>query len=100
MVDGIPYLTVGGGGAPLSTPSVFNPDAYDEKRNTVSYACVEIPFIGDPKLPVVNLVDSQKAAREYHFARIEIASGKMTVTVINAEGKVIDCIPDDATCTP
>jgi hypothetical protein len=100
VVDGIPYLTIGGGGAPLTRPNFFDPSAYNEKENTVTDTCIKIPFVGDPKIPAVTLVDPQKAARQYHFARIEIAAGKLKTTVINVEGRVIDCIPDDETCAP
>jgi hypothetical protein len=61
--DGITYLTLGGGGAPLSDPAPYDSES------------------------APHVIRSEKA---YHFARFEIMGNTMTVTVIRLDGSVIE----------
>jgi phosphodiesterase/alkaline phosphatase D-like protein len=62
-VDGIQYLTVGGGGAPLTSPTPYSP-------KTAKYV---------------------KAAKKgYNFARIEVNSSDMKISVFDEQNQPID----------
>ena len=61
--DGITYLTLGGGGAPLNEPAPNNSGS------------------------AVQVMKSEKA---HHFARFEIKGNTMTVTVIRPDGSIIE----------
>ncbi len=100
VVDGIQYITTGGGGAELTYPGVFNDTVFDPSDIEVMSSCVRVPFVADAKIPAVTIVDPKTAARQYHFVRFELANGKLTASAINVEGKVIDCIPEGDTCEP
>jgi hypothetical protein len=63
LVNGITYLTIGGGGAQLYDPAPIDPDA--------------LPFV-------------VSEAKFYHFARFEISGSGMTVTVFDRDGLVVD----------
>ncbi|MBF0552378.1 MAG: metallophosphoesterase family protein [Deltaproteobacteria bacterium] len=65
MVNGITYLTVGGGGAPLEPVTPYDPNA--------------VPYI-------------IKAVSAYHFARMDIDGNTTTVTVIKNDGSVLDTV--------
>jgi len=67
LVNGIMYLTLGGGGADLS-----NDTPYD--KNTAPYVV--------------------KSAKLYHYARFEISGNTMTVTVINVPGNNVIDVPN------
>jgi hypothetical protein len=99
-VDGIPYLTLGGGGADLNAPSQYDPRSFDDDRGGLSGSCVRVPFVADSTLPEVAVVDLKTAASVYHFARFDIAGGRMTIAVIDKDGKLIDCVPTGAICLP
>ena len=61
--DGITYLTLGGGGAPLTDPSPHDSGS--------------APYV-------------VKSEKSHHFARFEIKGNTMTVTVIRPDGSVIE----------
>jgi hypothetical protein len=63
LVNGITYLTLGGGGAELENATPYDPSS--------------APYV-------------IKAAKAHHFARFEISGQTMTVTVIGIYGRVLD----------
>jgi predicted phosphodiesterase len=64
-VDGIQYLTVGGGGAPLTSPTPYNP-------KSAKYV---------------------KAAKQgYNFARIQVNGSDMKISVFDETNQVIDSV--------
>ncbi|MBF0552615.1 MAG: metallophosphoesterase family protein [Deltaproteobacteria bacterium] len=64
-VNGVTYLSLGGGGAPLDNITPYDPNA--------------VPYI-------------IKAAAVYHFARFDIDGNTTAVTVIKNDGSVLDTV--------
>lgn len=100
VVDGIQYVVIGGGGGSLTYPDKFLTRHDDPADTEIMSTCVKVPFAPDPDLPKVNLVDPHSAARAHHYLRMDLAGDKLTLRVVDLDGKVIDCFPDGAVCPP
>lgn len=100
VVDGIQYVTIGGGGGTLTQPYKYRVEYDDPADYEVMSTCVNVDFTADPLLPVVDLVDPQKAFRINHYLRMDWDGKAMSLRAVDIDGKIIDCFPDGAQCNP
>lgn len=100
VVDGIHYVTMGGGGGSLTYPDKFLTRYDDPDDSRVMSTCVDVPFEPDPALPVVDLVDPKKAFRANHYLRLDWDGEMMSIRAVDIEGKLLDCFPQGALCAP
>ncbi len=100
VVDGIQYVTIGGGGGSLVYPDKYRTYYDDPEDAEVMSSCVDVAYDPNPELPAVELVDPQKAFRINHYLRMDWDGKAMSIRAVDIDGNVFDCFPQGAACSP
>ncbi len=100
IVDGIPYVTIGGGGGSLVYPDKYRTVYDDPDDYLVMSTCVDVAFSPDPELPKVKLEDPGVALRVNHYLRLDWDGKKMSIRAVGMDGNILDCFPEGAVCAP